>query len=380
MRLRVGVIGLGWMGRLHARSYRAVGEHFPELDAVPELVLAADPLAENRALAVRSLGFADATPDWWAVLEAVDVVSVCVPNDQHRQIAVAAAGAGIPLWIEKPMGAGVGDSRAIAGAVAERGLMTAVGFNYRHAPAIAHARELITSGRLGRVTSVRTALLADYAAAAHAPLTWRYDRARAGSGVVGDLLSHGVDLAHFLVGPISEVTAMSDTVITQRPVPGGGSDGASLGPVQNEDWIGALARFDSGAVGTFEASRVATGPRAQYTVEVYGTAGSLRWDFQRLNELQVALAEPGPGGTTGLPGYTTVLAGPEHGEFARFQPGAGTSMGFDDLKVIEAAGFLTSVRTGRQHGPSVADGLAAAEVCHAILASAADGTWHTVRA
>src|SRR5690554_1945970 len=114
------------MGRLHARSYRAVGEHFPELDAVPELVLAADPLAENRALAVQSLGFAEASPDWRAVLEAVDVVSICVPNDQHREIALAAAGAGIPLWIEKPMGAGVADSRAIARAVAERGLMTAV--------------------------------------------------------------------------------------------------------------------------------------------------------------------------------------------------------------------------------------------------------------
>lgn len=377
-RIGVGVIGLGWMGRLHARSYRGVPERYPELRVDPLLLVAADPHEHTRQAAVDHLGFADASPDWRAVLARpdVDVVSICAPNHLHREIALAAAAAGKPFWIEKPMGVGVADSEAIARAATTRGLVTAVGFNYRHAPAIAHARELVRSGALGRVTTVRACLLADYAASPDAPLTWRYERALAGPGVVGDLLSHGADLVQQLVGRITEVTATTSTFIAQRPVPtrlgvghGGYEVGEELGAVENEDHAAALVRFESGAVGTLEASRVAHGPRAEYVAEVYGTRGSVRWSFERLNELQVA-DERG--------GYRTVMAGPEHGEFARFQPGAGTSMGFDDLKTIEASLFLRSVLTGEQRAPSVADGWAAAAVGEAVVASAADGAWHAV--
>ncbi|MBD8062199.1 Gfo/Idh/MocA family oxidoreductase [Actinomycetaceae bacterium Sa1BUA1] len=366
------------MGRLHARSYRAVPERYPELRVDPRLVVAADPHEAAREAAVDHLGFAEATAAWREVLARpdVDVVSICAPNHLHREIALAAADAGTPFWIEKPMGVGVADSEAIARAAAARNLVTAVGFNYRHAPAIAHARGLVRSGALGRVTTVRAWLLADYAASPDAPLTWRYERALAGAGVVGDLLSHGADLVQQLVGRITEVTATTSTFIDQRPVPtrlgvghGGHEVGEELGAVENEDHAAALVRFGSGAVGTLEASRVAHGPRAEYVVEVYGTRGSVRWSFERLNELRVA-DERG--------GYRTVMAGPEHGEFARFQPGAGTSMGFDDLKTVEAALFLGSVLTGEQRAPSVADGWAAAAVGEAVVASAADGGWHTV--
>ncbi len=374
----IGVIGLGWMGRLHARSYRGVPERYPELQVDPRLVVAADSLEQTRQAAVDHLGFAAASPDWRAVLAHpdVDVVSICAPNFLHREIALATADAGKHFWIEKPMGIGVADSEAIARAAAGRHLATAVGFNYRHAPAIAHARELIRSGELGRITNVRAWLLADYAASADAPLTWRYERARAGSGVIGDLLSHGADLVQFLLGPVARVAGTTSTFITQRPVPtrpgvghSGHEVGDELGPVENEDHAAALLRFASGVVGTVEASRVAHGPRAEYVVEVYGTRGSVRWNFERLNELRVA---------DELGGYRTVMAGPGHGEFARFQPGAGTSMGFDDLKVVEAALFLRSVLTGEQLAPSVADGWAAAAVGEAVIASAADGRWQEV--
>ncbi len=374
----IGVIGLGWMGRLHARSYRGVPERYPELRVDPRLVVAADPHEHTRQAAVDHLGFAEATGDWREVLvhPDVDVVSICAPNHLHREIALATAAAGKPFWIEKPMGIDVADSAAVAQAATEHRLATAVGFNYRHAPAIAHARELVRTGVLGRVTAVRVWLLADYAAAADAPLTWRYERARAGAGVVGDLLPHGVDLVQHLVGRIAEVTATTSTVIAERPVPTrlgvghtGHEVGEELGVVENEDHVVALGRLDSGAVVTLEASRVAHGPRAEYVVEVYGSQGSVRWSFERLNELQVA---------DGRGGYRTVMAGPEHGEFARFQPGAGTSMGFDDLKTVEAALFLRSVLSGEQVAPSAADGWSAAAVGAAVLASAADGCWHAV--
>jgi len=377
-RVGIGVIGLGWMGRLHARSYRAVPERYPELRVAPRLVLAADAHEQNREAAVDHLGFAGATADWREVLAHpdVDVVSICAPNDLHRELALATAAAGKHFWIEKPMGVGVVDSEAIARAATEAGLRTAVGFNYRHAPAVARARELVRSGRLGRVTAARVWLLADYAAAPDAPLTWRYQRARAGAGVVGDLLSHGADLLQYLLGRIAEVTAATSTVVTERPVPtgagighGGYEVGEELGPVENEDQAAALVRLDSGVVATLEASRVARGPQAEYVVEVYGTHGSVRWSFERLNELQVA-GEDG--------GCRTVMVGPGDGEFARFQPGAGTSMGFDDLKAIEAALFLRSVLTGEQLAPSVGDGWAAAAVGDAVVASAADGRWHRV--
>jgi predicted dehydrogenase len=205
-------------------------------------------------------------------------------------------------------------------------------------------------------------------------------KAQSGSGVLGDLLSHGFDLAQYLVGSaIAEVSAMTATFIPQRPQvaessPGQGGHGADsvpLLPVENEDWTAVLARFTAGAVGTFESNRVAVGPGCEYAIAVYGTDGSLAWDFERMNELQVCRR----GETRG---YTRVLTNPAHGDFGRFQPGAGMGLSFDDLKTIEGSLFLRSVLTGQQVAPSVADGLAAAEVADAAERSAASGTWQAV--
>jgi predicted dehydrogenase len=381
--LGVGLVGVGWMGRLHARSYRAVRERYPELGVAPRLVVASDAVPQNAAEAIDRLGFERSTPDYRAVLSdpEVDVVSICTPNALHREVALAAAAAGKPFWIEKPMGRSAAESADIAAAAEERGLVTAVGFNYRHAPAVDRARQLIRSGALGRVTNVHVRLLADYSADPEGALTWRFLREQAGTGVLGDLLSHGIDLAHHLVGPIGEVTAMTGTFLADRPKPASAAAGhfsrgsGERGAVENEDYAAMLVRFASGAVGTFESSRVAIGPRAEYVIEVFGTAGSLRWNFERMNELQVAA-----GARAGGYGYTTMLAEPGFGEFGRFQPGAGTAMGFDDLKVIEAARFLKSVQSGEQLAPSVADGLAAARVAAAAETSAETGSWERVPA
>lgn len=379
MTLGVGLIGVGWMGRLHARAYRAVGEHYAELGVRPRLVIAADPVESNRDDAVEVLGFRAATADYHEVLAhpEVDVVSICSPNFLHHEHALAAVAAGKPLWLEKPMGRGVEESRSIAEAVAAAGLVSCVGFNYRQAPAVAHLRELVRSGRLGSVVSIRAALLADYSADPTGPRSWRYVRDQAGSGVLGDLLSHGVDLAQYVAGPIAAVSALTETVVTERPAPEegaathfGGAGTGDLLPVENEDHAVVLARFASGAIGTLEASRVAVGSRCDYALEVRGTLGSARWNLERLNQLEVCLERGGP-----EYGFTTVYAGPGHGDFHRFQPGGGLPMGFDDLKTIEAARFVESVLLGRQLAPSVQDGLAAARVLDAAERSAAEVAW-----
>jgi predicted dehydrogenase len=378
-RLGIGLISVGWMGRLHSRAYLAAGQHYPELPVRAELAVAADPDEGGRRHASEALGYRRTVADYRELLAdpEVDVVSICSPNFLHREIALAAIAAGKPFWIEKPMGRSAEESREISQAAAAAGLVTSVGFNYRHAPAVAEIRRLVREGVLGRITNVRVSLLADYSADPLSALTWRFLQDRAGSGVVGDLLSHGLDLAQFLVGRIESVSALTETFIPERPLPAAGAvnrfatdvDVTRTGRVENEDYVSALARFESGTVGVFESSRVAIGPRAEYVLEVYGTKGSARWDFQRLNELQLA-DDPS--------GYRTIMASPGFGEFARFQPGPGTSMGFDDLKTVEASLFLRSVAEGRQLAPSAADGWAAAEAADAALRSASSGNWTTV--
>jgi len=379
----VGVIALGWMGRLHSRGFAQLGERYPELGVKARLVAAADPVEANREAAL-ALGFEKAVADYRDVLAdpEIDAVSICAPNFLHHEIAMAAIAAGKPFWIEKPMGVNAAQSREIAQAAQAAGLVTATGFNYRHQPAIAHARELVRSGKLGRITNARVWLIADYASSPEGPFTWRYTRTQAGAGVVGDLLSHGIDLAQYVVGRVTEITAMTDTFIKTRPIPlGVGVGHAAVAvsderrEVENEDYVAALARTESGALVTLESSRVAMGPHAEYVLEVYGTQGSVRWNFEHPQHLQVLIAGDGS-----HRGYTSVMSNAGHGDFARFQPGPGQTMSFDDSKVIEAKLFVESILTGKQLAPSAADAWAAAEADEAVVASAADGRWHPVPA
>lgn len=379
----IGVVGLGWMGRVHSSAYSRMRERFPDLGLRPRLVAAADPVPANQEAALEQFGFERAVDSIDDLLSdpSIEAVSICSPNFLHRDLAVAAARAGKPFWIEKPMGTSAQQSREIHEAARAAGLATAVGFNYRHAPAVEHIRALVQSGRLGRITNIRCWLIADYASSPDGPLTWRYDRERAGSGVIGDLLSHGADLVqHVLSERLTEVTADSGIFIADRPIPtklgvghGGFEIGDERGPVGNEDWVAALGRTSSGTRVTLESSRVARGHRSDYALEVFGTEGSARWSFTRMNEFEVQL---GDGGLEH--GYTTVLAGAGHGRYASFQPGPGIPMSFDDLKAVEASLFLEDVASGSSSAPNSADGLSAALVCEAVVDSAASRTWQEV--
>ena len=378
----VGLISVGWMGRLHTRAYQAVPSVYPELGLHPRLVHAADTAADRVAYARDVLGYARGSTDYRDVLAdpAVDVVSICAPNMLHREIGVAAAKAGKAFWIEKPVGRDATETAAVAAAAREAGVATSVGYNYRHAPAVERIRELVAGGTLGRITNVRCVFLNGYAAEPRAALSWRFQREYAGSGALGDLMSHVVDLVQYVVGPVTEVTALSTIVHPRRPVLPMGSgthfaviEGGELGTVDNEDYAAALVRFAPGAVGTLEVSRVVVGPQCGLVLEVYGTEGSAAWDFERMNELRVAV---GRGGAHA--GYTTVLGNPHLGDYGRFQPGPGIGMGYDDLKVIEAKKFLVAATGGVGGACTVDDAWSASEVVSAAVASAATGAWVTV--
>jgi predicted dehydrogenase len=385
----VGLISVGWMGKLHSRAYQALPAVYPETGIRPRLVHAADTAPDRVAYAREVLGYERGSGDYRQVLAdpEVDVVSICAPNMLHREIGVAAAEAGKPFWIEKPVGRDARETGEVAAAARAAGIVTSIGFNYRHAPAVEHVRELVAQGALGRITNVRAVFFSGYAAEPKAALSWRFKRELAGSGALGDLLSHVVDLVSYLIGPIAEATALTSTIYRERPILPMGSathfaviEDGELGPVENDDYAAALVRFaptakGPGAVGTLEASRTTVGPQCGLGFELYGTDGSAIWNFEQMNELRLCLGRGGP-----HQGYTCVLANPHLGDYARFQPGPGIAMGYDDLKVIEARKFLVAVAGGERRNSTIEDAHAVAEVIAAADASAASGTWHKVPA
>ncbi|MFD8294699.1 Gfo/Idh/MocA family protein [Streptomyces bauhiniae] len=376
--LGVAVVGFGWMGRVHTRAYARLPHHYPRLPLRPELVTVAEEVPGLAEEAAAQYGFATATRDWREVAAdpRVRAVSITAPNFLHREIGVAMAEAGKHLWIEKPVGLSGADARAVADAAAAAGVQAAVGFNYRNAPAVESARELIASGGIGRITHARVRLLSDYAAHPDGALTWRYERDRGGSGVLGDLASHGADLAYFLLGDIASLAADTAVFVPERARPTGATAGHTLaaggarGPVENEDYVSCLLRFASGARGVLEACRVSVGEQNNYGFEVHGTEGAVSWDFRRMNELRVSR-----GGLYQDQPVSTVYVGPGDGEFAAFQPGAANAMGYDDLKVIEAYRFLRSVAEGKPYGATLADAVRAAGVLDAMAVSAESRGW-----
>ncbi|WP_428935956.1 Gfo/Idh/MocA family protein [Streptomyces sp. ACT015] len=380
--LGVAVVGFGWMGRVHTQAYARIPHHYPRLGLRPELVAVADEVPGRAEEAAAQFGFASATRDWREVLAnpRVDAVSVTAPNFLHREIGVAVAEAGKHLWIEKPVGLDLADARAVADAVAAAGVRSAVGFNYRNAPAVERARELIAGGAIGTVTHVAVRLFSDYAAHPESALTWRFERERGGTGVLGDLASHGADLARHLLGDITSLVADTAVFVPERARPTGATAGhtraagGALGPVENEDHVGCLLRFASGARGVLEASRVAVGEQNNYGFAVHGTEGAVFWDFRRMNELAVSLGS----GYQDQP-VSTVYVGPGDGEFGAFQPGAANAMGYDDLKVVEAQRFLRSIAEDAPFGAGLPDAVRAAAVVDAMVRSARDRAWVTVQ-
>ena len=382
--LRVGVVGLGWMGRLHSRSLLRLPFHYPDLPLTARLVAYADPADDPATIAAgRALGFADRHRDWSDLVTRDDLDLVCVtgPNATHRDVAVAAARNGKHVWVEKPAGRSSSETREIAEAVAASGVQSAAGFNYRNAPAVEHARALVADGRLGRVEHSSVRFSSDYSAHPDGALTWRFRNELAGSGVLGDLVSHAADLLRYVVADVREVVADTAIFIAARPEPSsatashfsrGANDGARL-PVENEDYVSALLRLADGSRAILESSRTEVGDQCAYRIEVHGTEGALAWDYRRMGELRTCLDQDYQDAA-----WSSLLVGPGMGELAAFQPGSGNAMSFDDLKVIEAARLVTSIASGVPVGATIHDALVAARTVDALRASASEGRWTAV--
>jgi predicted dehydrogenase len=379
----VGIIGMGWMGTVHSRAYLQAADRFCDSGVRPKLMVCADDVEERAQEAQQRFGFERITTRWQDVIAdpSVQVVNIATPNYMHREVAAAAAAAGKHIFCEKPVGKDPRETAEIERLARQAGVLTFVGYNYRWAPLVGYARQLIREGKLGRLTHFRGRFFAGYASNPQGVLSWRFQQEFSGLGVLGDLMSHVVDMGLMLSGPIQRVVGNREIFFRRRPMatPGAGTHfsvatGGPLGDVTNEDYAAALVQFANGVQGSLEVCRVIQGHKCQFAFEIEGTAGALSWDFERMNEMQLFC----PDGIGAHDGCTRIVSGPQHGFHARFNPGAGVSLGYEDLKTIEASQFLKSIAEQRQGEPGLTDALRVAEVLAAIERTWETGSWQQV--
>jgi predicted dehydrogenase len=363
------MIGYQFMGRAHSNAWRQARSFFElPLDPVLQVVCGRNEAAV-RAAAGR-LGFAEHASDWRELIarDDIDAIDICTPGDSHLPIAIAAAEAGKPILCEKPLANTLVDARQMLDAAEKAGVVHMICHNYRRAPAVSLARRLIEEGRIGRIHHYRGTYLQDWIVDPEFPRVWRLEKARAGSGALGDLASHSIDIARFLVGEITEVSGMLETFVEQRPL----EDGTGRAPVDVDDAALALLRFENGAIGTVEATRFAPGRKNHNRFEINGSKGSLSFDLERMNELEV-YEEAGPES-----GFRTILVTDEsHPYVAPWWP-PGHILGYEHTFVHTVADFVRAVASGEVPQPSFADGVRNQQVLDAIERSAASRRWETI--
>jgi predicted dehydrogenase len=368
--LGVGMLGHGFMGKAHAHGFRTAAQiTLPPL--VPRLVVVAGRDAVAVAEAARRLGFERGVADWRELVDdpGVDLFDNAGPNDLHAEATTAAAQAGKHVLCEKPLGLTAAGSLDMWRAAEAAGVVHMCGFNYRFVPAVRLARELIEAGELGEIRRFRGSYLQDWLADPAAPHVWRLDSRRSGSGALGDIGAHVIDLARFLVGEIVAVNARVRTVVPERPG----------GVVDVDDALEAIVQFDSGASGSMSASRLCHGRRNSLTFEVDGSKGSLAFDLERLDELRVYVAGTSPG--LSAQGFRRVLVTDPGHPFAEHWWPPGHVLGWADTFVHELDHLLRAIageRTVAPYGATFEDGYRVAEACEAILQSSESGTWVAV--
>lgn len=383
--LRVGMVGYAFMGAAHSQAWRTVNHAF-ELPLRARMSAVCGRSADQVARAAERLGWAGHTTDWRSLVHSdeIDLIDICTPGDTHAEIALAALAAGKHVLCEKPLANSVAEARQMAAAAAEaqtRGVRAMCGFNYRRVPAVALMRDMVAAGRIGAIRHVRATYLQDWIVDPQFPLVWRLRREVAGSGALGDIGAHIVDLTQFVTGQaITAVSALTETFIRSRPLPSesaglaASANGTALGDVTVDDAALFLARLDGGAVATYEATRFATGRKNALRVELNGALGSLAFDFERMNELEFYDgARPGA-----EQGFSRVLVTePEHPYLAAWWP-PGHPIGYEHSFTHEVRDLIEDIATGREPSPSFTDALRVQLVLDAVERSTASGSWTDV--
>ena len=380
--LNVGMIGYGFMGAAHSHAWRNAHRFF-DLPLTPQLRTLAGRTESAVAEAAERFGFASHTTRWQDVVEdpEIDIIDICTPGDTHYEIAMAALAAGKHVLCEKPLANSVEQSEemtAAAAAARAQGSRSICGFSYRRTPALAYARQLISEGAVGEIRQIRAQYLQDWLSDADSPMTWRLDKEQAGSGALGDIGAHIIDLTQWLTGQrIAEVSGTLQTVIPTRPAAGTaqglGGRGDTSGERHNvtvDDLALFTARFETGILGSFEATRMAQGRKNAMRVEINGSAGSVAFDFERMNELEVYDATA----AGGRQGFTRVLTTePEHPYAANWWP-TGHGLGYEHTFTHQIADLVTAIGEGTDPSPSFEEALQVQRVLTAIEASSEHGS------
>ncbi len=371
--LNVALIGYRFMGRAHSNAYRQVAP-FMSPRLVPRMKVICGRNADAVAAAAERLGWEEAATDWRRVVERpdVDLVDVSTPGDSHAEIAIAAARAGKAVLCEKPLANSVREAEAMLAAVREAGVVNMVCHNYRRAPAVMLAKRMIDSGDLGKIYHYRGTYLQDWVLDPELPLLWRFRKEKAGTGALGDIAAHSIDLARFLVGEITEVTGELETFIRERPLP---DDPGRTGEVTVDDAAAAVVRFENGALGTVEATRVAPGRKNHNRFEINGSEGSLAFDLERMNEIELYLeSDPGP-----RRGFRRILVtDPEHHPYVGSWWPPGHIIGYEHTFTHTVYDLLAGIEEGRSPWPDFEDGVRNQRVLEAWERSAASRRWETV--
>ena len=371
--INVALIGYKFMGRAHSNAYRQVGP-FMSPPVEPHLKVLCGRDRQAVETVASAFGWEEAATDWRAVVARsdIDLVDISTPGDTHAEIAIAAARAGKAILCEKPLANNLVDAERMRDAVGEAGVVNMVCHNYRRAPAVMLAKRMIAEGELGEIRHYRGTYLQDWVIDPELPLLWRFEKDRAGSGALGDIASHSIDLARFLVGEIVEVSGATETFIRERPRL---DETGETGPVTVDDAAAAVLRFADGALGTIEATRVATGRRNYNRFEINGTLGSLAFNLERMNELEVFLLSDSPA----TRGFRTILAtDPEHHPYAASWWPPGHIIGYEHTFTHTVYDLLAGIAEGSSPQPDFADAVRTHRVMAAWEASAESRRWETV--
>ena len=380
--VNVGVIGAGFMGKAHSLAYAAMPMFFWPPPAIPRRLTIAELGDAAAREAAQRYGYERWAGDWRAVIDDpdVEVVDIAVPNDAHAEIAIAAAEAGKHVLCEKPLARTADEARAMRDAVVRAGVTNMVAFNYRRTPAVALARKLIDDGAIGAVRNFRGTYLQDWSNDPDLPLSWRFRRDVAGSGALGDIGTHVIDFARYLVGEIASVNAMAQRYIDDRPVPEDGADQLAGAPkltggrregVDVDDEVMMLLRFENGAVGSIEATRAAHGRKNHLAFELHGELGTLVFDYEHRDELRLYSAADEPD----RQGFRTIITGPAHPYGEGLWPIPGLGVGYGETKIIECRDLMAAIVAGVPGDPSFEDGYRIACISDAALQSAQEGGW-----